>query len=231
MQISGILPGEKDVLGAQGIPEGASVPGAVVDALGRALKLLAEQARPVGVVEEIGTDLFEPILEGEGSNEEAIPLERIYRDADFLALYALTLGHAVSRTIQGFFDSNDFALGSLLDTAASLAADRAVEDLERRFAAVLEMEGRMGAGGAVLSYSPGYCGWHISAQQKLFRFLEPHDIDISLNDSCLMTPLKSVSGVLVAGRREIHYFDNSYPFCDACRNKSCQGRMERLRTD
>ena len=88
----------------------------------------------------------------------------------------------------------------------------------------------MEAGGAVLSYSPGYCGWHISAQQKLFQYLRPGDIDISLNDSYLMTPLKSVSGVLVAGRKEIHYFDNSYPFCQDCKVESCLERMERVRS-
>jgi len=231
IDIADILPGERAVLGAQEIPDGATVPGAVRDALTKALKLLAEQAQPSGILEEIGETRFEPILQGQDHNDENIPLDHIYRDADFLALYALTLGHEVSNTIREFFDSNDFALGSLLDTAASLAADRAVQILEGYFAGFLVTEGRMEIDRPVLSYSPGYCGWHISAQRKLFQYLKPQEIGISLNDSYLMTPLKSVSGVLVAGKREIHFFDNTYPFCRACRNESCLERMERLRAD
>jgi hypothetical protein len=224
-----VLPGERHVLAAQGIPNGTGVPSAVGDALVRALNLLAEQAQPVGIVEEISKIRFEPILQGQGKNEESIPLDHIFRDADFLALYALTLGHAVSNTIREFFDHNDFALGSLLDTAASLAADRAVEILESRCFDALVSEGRLNVNHSVLSYSPGYCGWHISAQSNLFDYLKPHKIDITLNASYLMTPLKSVSGVLVAGKKDIHFFDNSYPFCEACQIESCQERMERLR--
>ena len=56
----------------------------------------------------------------------------------------------------------------------------------------------------VLRYSPGYCGWHVSGQINLFNTLTPEKIGITLGESCLMNPLKSVSGVLVAGPPNIH---------------------------
>jgi hypothetical protein len=230
IDIADILPSERDILIAQGIPDGTTISDAVGDALDRALKLLAEKAQPVAIVEEIDKERFKPILQGQGDNEENIPLEHIYRDADFLALYAITLGQLVSNAIQDCFNGNDFALGSLLDSAASNSADRAVEIVESRFLDALIKEGRMETDHCVLSYSPGYCGWHVSAQQELFQYLKPRAIGISLNASCLMTPLKSVSGVLVAGKKEIHIFDNNYPFCKACTTESCRERMERLRS-
>jgi hypothetical protein len=84
---------------------------------------------------------------------------------------------------------------------------------------------------AVLGYSPGYCGWHISGQKKLFASLKPRKIGISLNEGFLMTPLKSVSGVLVGGKREIHLFTPNYSFCKSCKTHSCLPRMKELKEE
>jgi hypothetical protein len=43
-----------------------------------------------------------------------------------------------------------------------------------------------------------------------------------------MQPLKSVSGVLVAGAGEIHDFDNDYDFCDTCTKHQCRERIASL---
>ena len=74
-------------------------------------------------------------------------------------------------------------------------------------------------------YSPGYCGWHITAQRKLFAALQPAAIGVSLNASCLMEPLKSVSGVILAGPPAIHEFEAGFPFCRQCRDRSCGARL------
>ncbi len=81
---------------------------------------------------------------------------------------------------------------------------------------------------AVLPYSPGYCGWDLSGQRQLFAQLQPDAIGISLNDSCLMQPMKSVSGVFVAGEGEIHEFVNEYDFCSLCTTMACRRRLKSL---
>ena len=81
----------------------------------------------------------------------------------------------------------------------------------------------------VLSYSPGYCGWHISGQKKLFAFLHPEEIGIRLLDSFLMHPLKSVSGVFVCGPEDIHRFENGFAFCGECRHQTCRERIDSLK--
>ncbi|MFH1765721.1 MAG: vitamin B12 dependent-methionine synthase activation domain-containing protein, partial [Gemmatimonadota bacterium] len=80
----------------------------------------------------------------------------------------------------------------------------------------------------VLPYSPGYCGWHITGQKELFAFLDPQQIGISLNASCLMSPIKSVSGVLVVGHPEIHDFENDFDFCFDCATWECRSRIASL---
>lgn len=67
------------------------------------------------------------------------------------------------------------------------------------------------------SYSPGYCNWHVSEQQKLFSLFPDAPCGVTLNDSSLMSPIKSVSTVVAVGR-EIE----RRPYgCEICSLKSC----------
>jgi hypothetical protein len=43
-----------------------------------------------------------------------------------------------------------------------------------------------------------------------------------------MEPLKSVSGVIVAGQKDIHNFPISYQFCSDCDTRSCRHRLRAL---
>ena len=63
------------------------------------------------------------------------------------------------------------------------------------------------------------------AAEALGAGLPAGEIGVTLNDSCLMSPLKSVSGVLVAGLGEAHRFRPDFPFCDDCRTHECGRRM------
>lgn len=73
-----------------------------------------------------------------------------------------------------------------------------------------------------LPYSPGYCGWNICEQRKLFSFFPPFPSGVSLSDSCLMTPIKSVSGFYGLGTDIV-----SQPYrCGICTNKKCYKRMK-----
>jgi hypothetical protein len=116
----------------------------------------------------------------------------------------------------------------MLDGIASERAEIAAELLAGAFLSSLVERGRADPGAGALSYSPGYCGWHITGQRKLLAFLKPEQIGISLNKSCLMTPIKSVSGVLVAGAPEIHEFDNDFDFCFDCTSWECRTRIASL---
>ena len=51
-----------------------------------------------------------------------------------------------------------------------------------------------------LGYSPGYCGWRLEEQKLLLSLLPTSKSNISLSESSLMTPMKSVSGILGVGK-------------------------------
>jgi hypothetical protein len=226
-----IHPEREVALGYQGIPPGAQVPRHIEDLYTAALEVLLEKVEPVGIAREISKEEFATVYAGEGLNDPRTPVGDIFPRADHLTLFAVTLGETVNRTIRHSFMSNEFAAGSMLDAAASVAADTAADVIERRVAAELRASGRATSDTGVLRYSPGYCGWHVSGQRKLFDFLRPEQIDLTLGASYLMQPLKSVSGVIIAAPKKVHSFAPSYDFCGRCETHSCRERIRALLAD
>jgi hypothetical protein len=201
------------------------------DLLRRALALFRGLAAPAAVAKTVTATEFAPVFAGRGNNEPLAPLAAIFPRAARLQLFAFTLGEALGAEIARLF-AGDFALAAVLDAVASQAAENAARAAER-WAESLPAGGEdslpaSGADGAgpwrCFLYSPGYCGWHVSGQEALFAALRPETIGIRLNASFLMTPLKSVSGVLAAGPAAIHRLEASYPFCARCSSPACRER-------
>jgi hypothetical protein len=228
ININEIIPTQAAVFEAMGVNQASNNRHKLSGILSESLQLFTSLANPVNIVTKIGLDEFSEIYHGEGQNEEDNVLMHIYPRAENLELFALTLGEKVSTKIEDLFQENEYPTGYMLDSIASIAADKAAEILQDKTLEILKKENLAGEATRVLSYSPGYCGWHISGQKKLFKYLEPGKIGISLTASYLMTPIKSVSGVLVAGSDEIHRFTPNYPFCKSCLTHSCLQRMREL---
>ena len=217
------LPERAEVLRLQGVPTDADPPARIGALLEAALTDYLTRAEPRALVAGISPEEFRAIFRGDGRNAPDTPLAGVIAGAERLALFVATVGHGVTARIRDLFARNEPALAAMLDAVASAAADRLSVLLGGRFPA---LPGGPGANGTrVLAYSPGYCGWHVSGQRALFAFLAPGEIGVTLNASCLMEPLKSVSGVLVAGPAAIHSFAPSYAFCRDCREKPCRGRL------
>ncbi len=214
-----VLPTEVDVLRRMGIPSYAPVTPAVRKLVNTAAAQWIKLAEPRGVLRDVSSEEFALIYRGEGRNAVATPLQTIYPRADALALFAGTIGERVEQEIQKYCGAGDPALAFVLDTFASEATNR----LADRLASAFNGHAR------VLPYSAGYCGWHVSGQRALFTAIDPSDIGIALNESCLMKPIKSVSGMLVAGDAATHQFRPAFPFCEDCATHECVARMISVR--
>lgn len=222
-------PAASDVLEVQGLPEESALPPRLQGLLDEALAGYAALVEPQAVCEELAPEAFAALLEPLGAPDGTLLVGRLYPRADALALYVATVGEALPRRIRGLFAEDALAEGYMLDSVASAGADLLSERLAARF------EARLVAGGKprtrVLPYSPGYCGWPTSGQRPLFAALRPQEIGVTLNESCLMTPLKSVSGVLLAAPAEAHRFRPDFPFCGECQSRECGRRMASLREE
>ena len=225
-----VTPARPAVISQLGIPEGTVVPAHIERLADAAAELFAEHVAPAGVLAETSIAEFAVVYRGEDRNEPSSPVAEIIGRAEHLALFVVTLGEGISQALQRCFAAEDVALAYTLDAMASVAADGAADLAERRYDGVLRGRGWTTPDGAVLRYSPGYCGWDVTGQRKLFAFLRPERIGLSLTESCLMQPLKSVSGVMIAGPRAIHRFPPTYDFCDRCEARTCRDRLRALFT-
>jgi hypothetical protein len=213
------LPSARDVLAGQGVPADRQPSEPIAESLREALRLFQELAAPIGILSDIPAAEFSAVYSGEGRNVPDGPLAGIFPKAGQLVLFAVTISERVGDEISRLFAAGRFDLGYLLDAVASSGTDRLAQRLQEHCA------GRAPAGTVFLRYSPGYCGWDITGQRQLFQALRPEEIGITLRESCLMEPLKSISGVLVAARPEHHRFNNTYPFCTACATQTCRSRI------
>lgn len=218
------LAARSQVLRLQGIAPGQAVPPRIEALLDRATALYLDLAQPRAIVAEIESASFSAVYRGAGRNSHETPLEAIFPRAERLALAAATVGGWVSERIDELFDRRDPALACMLDSVASAAADGLADLLGPWYLSTNPGPPDW----HVLVYSPGYCGWDVSGQRALFDVLRPEEIGITLNESCLMQPLKSISGVLVAGFAHIHRFQPAYSFCERCREKQCRERIASL---
>ena len=198
--------------------------GASAGLVPRALTLFTKLARPAGVWAEIGPGEFAPVFAGSGENAPRAPLGGIFPRAERLALFAVTLGPGPNAEIARLFEERDYPLGYLLDAVASAGTERLAGLVQRDCEEVFAGPSAARAGGVMMRYSPGYCGWHVTAQRPLFAFLAPGEAGITLRESCLMEPLKSVSGVFVLGPAAIHRFEDDFEFCSECPTRGCRER-------
>jgi len=223
-----VLPDAGPVLEALGVPKDRLACDRTRDLYEAAAEVFVATAAPIGCLGEITSDEFAAVYLGEGRNHARTPVGDLIGRADALALFAVTVGEGVGRAITNRFHARDFAVGYVLDALASVATEKAADVAERRFRERLGQRGRWGTGSGLMRYSPGYCGWDVSGQLKLFQHLQPQRIGIALRESFLMEPLKSISGVLIAGPREIHAFDDDYACCTSCETHDCRQRIQAM---
>ena len=223
-----VAPDRGHVLRQLGMPPDADVSERIEQVYRAAGELFAANVAPAGVLADVTADEFDAVYRGEGRNQPETPVAVIFPRAEHLALFVVTLGPGIGEALIRCFAAQDFALAYTLDAMASVAADTAADVTERRYEEALRARGWATADGAALRYSPGYCGWDLTGQRRLFAALRPETIGLTLTDSCLMQPLKSVSGVILAGPRTIHRFPPTYDFCDRCETRTCRDRLRAM---
>nr|MBN2277423.1 hypothetical protein [candidate division Zixibacteria bacterium] len=222
-----IKPDHSAVLAAQGVPKNNGTSPRIEKLADDAINIFLGLCDANAIISDISPAHFDQVYRGEGKNEKETPVAEIFPHADHLALFAITVGENLSTRIEQLFRDNDFALGAMLDAAASEATELAGKIAERKYLDDLINNRMTSPNHVAVRYSPGYCGWHISGQKKLFEYLYPNEIGIYLNHSYLMKPLKSISGVILVGPPDIHDFEITYDFCNQCRDMGCR---ERIRT-
>jgi hypothetical protein len=138
------------------------------------------------------------------------------KGAESIAVFACTIGSKISDLSKIYFESGDIAKGYILDMLGSAIVEKAMDIIQKKLAEAVSRKGRK----ITNRFSPGYCEWHVREQQQLFSLLPKNFCGITLLETSLMLPIKSVSGIIGIGK-SVTFLD--YP-CKICDRHKCVRR-------
>lgn len=141
------------------------------------------------------------------------------KKSESIAVFLCTAGEEIGLRSRKVMQEKDLLAGYIYDVIGSVIADSAADLMQN------ELERSVVSSGKKITnrYSPGYCGWYVAEQHKLFQLVPDNFCGISLTHSALMDPVKSISGIIGIGE---NVKMNSYT-CGLCEMKDCIYRKAR----
>jgi len=209
-----------EVLRFQGYKKGVDIPDAAVLSLfDEALALGESLIEPRVVyrgsrVTRQGPD----VIETAGQRLHIPEIGRLWGSLETVGVGICTVGTAIEARVRELWDRRELPLAVMLDSVGSAAVESLAE-----YANDLLCQAAIPAGLKVTNrVSPGYAGWDTVEQAALFRVCHGGPIGVTLNDSCVMTPGKSISFLVGVGpeARVDHYFTQ----CRRCWMPDCAYR-------
>ncbi len=131
-------------------------------------------------------------------------------------LFAATAGERFEQMTRDVKSDGDLLKIYLMDAIGSCLVEKTGDFIEKH------LESKLGDMNHTNRFSPGYCGWHLTEQRKLFELLGNKPCGITLSDVCLMTPVKSISGIIGIGER----VSKKRYACNICELKTCYKRKK-----
>lgn len=135
------------------------------------------------------------------------------------ALFTCTAGSAISDRVHQHTLKGESIEAYVCDVLGSVIVETAMDKIHDYLRTECSLLGKT----ATNRYSPGYCDWSVAEQFKLFSFLPENFCGVSLNESALMDPIKSVSGIIGIG--DATKF--SEYMCDSCNCTNCIYRSKK----
>ena len=145
---------------------------------------------------------------------------RQLRGSEAYALFMCTAGEEFEAFQQRLKTEGDMVRVFIADTLGSVIAEKCADEMETCLQLSIDKLGWKHTN----RFSPVYCGWHVSEQQKLFPLFDGHTCGITLTASSLMVPIKSVSGIIGLGR-EVRKLDYT---CGLCTFEKCYKRKKKI---
>jgi hypothetical protein len=145
--------------------------------------------------------------------------------AELIATFVITIGSGVERLARKWLRDGKIMGGTIADALASEAAEATANRAQEEIRAWALQRGYE----TTPRYSPGYCGMLVRQQRVVFASLPARAINVQLTPSCLMVPVKSVSGLIGLGPADkVH--PQGYP-CEFCDHPHCMQRRVAFNAD
>jgi hypothetical protein len=162
------------------------------------------------------TESVEEIACGETHFLSGSIIHKMLKNSETYAFFLVTIGPEPEELARDLLANGEFLEAYITDLVASALVDSVADQVHetiRKVALVRDMK-------VTNRYSPGYCSWDVAEQQKLFKFFPENSCGITLSESSLMSPVKSISGIIGMGP-QVKF--NEYT-CEICPMKTCHFR-------
>ncbi|MCL2650101.1 MAG: methionine synthase [Candidatus Azobacteroides sp.] len=143
------------------------------------------------------------------------------KDAENMAIFVCTVGKGVTEYYKYFMKQNEPLKAYFVDMLGSISVEKSMNIFQQQFSDKKNEEGCR----ITNRYSPGYCEWPLLEQKKLFNLFTGDTCGITLTESCLMLPAKSISGVIGVGT-EVKFSEHE---CALCNFRKCIYRKKNQR--
>lgn len=141
-------------------------------------------------------------------------LEQCYKAAVFL----VTIGNHLEEMACRLAEDGLILQATVLDAIGSVAAEGVAGFVQSRVDEAARAQGLR----ISQRFSPGYCDWDINQQKIALQAVNSNSIGIRLTEGCLMTPRKSVSGIIGIGTPGSNV--EHYNPCKTCHKRNCPSR-------
>ena len=138
------------------------------------------------------------------------------KGSDRMIVFACTIGPEIDALIKQYFSEGHYFEGYVADACASFLVEQLAHKMHRDIQKHMANKGD----GVTNRFSPGYCNWNVEEQQKLFQLFPDDKCRITLTESSLMQPIKSISGIIGVGKN-VQWQDYH---CSNCSRKDCSYR-------
>lgn len=170
-----------------------------------------EYKKKIVFLKEQAESLVKPQAMYKVIEKNALPGRECFGEAEFIVFAIVTIGPLLPEKTKKLLEKGNLVDGVILDAIGSAGAETVAnlinEEINQEANKIgLEYSER---------YSPGYCQWNVKDQELIFNQLPGEKIGVSLSDSLLMSPIKSISFAVNFGKQiSTSRWENRCKYCD-----------------
>lgn len=199
-------------------PNGVEVPSFFIDAT----KVELEKINNLKV--KFGYHIFDSIVDsnaltiGETTFNVGDEILEAITNSERVGVFACTVSEELDAYLNSYNPLEDITEAYLSDIIGTVIVEKTTGVLSDYLFDMSKLESLK----ITNTQSPGNCGWDVDEQKKLFSILPNNYLGISLNESGMMHPVKSISGIIGIGKKV--KFKHSE--CNLCTSANCMYRKE-----
>ncbi len=144
----------------------------------------------------------------------------LLKGSSYLAIGVVTVGGSLENKVYELFSQGEYPRAVALDAVGTVSA----KSLRNYMTSLACWEAREQNLQTTKYFSPGSRGWDMSQQIKIFQMFPVDKIGVTLTDSYMMFPQKSLSWLTGVGKNITTPFKDASHSCKVCQAENCQFR-------